>query len=84
MSGKEITSILDRIRQAVKEHGYNEDIGNVLANMYRYMERKQWRGVCHASCAALYVCLSEIGYKPKLCIGEALGTGATIGMAVML
>lgn len=68
-------SILDRIKQAVKESGYNEDIGNVLANMYRYMERKQWWGACHASCAALYVCLSELGYKPKLCIGEVLGQG---------
>ena len=70
---KETMSIPDRIKQAVKESGYNEDIGNVLANMYRYMERKQWWGACHASCAALYVCLSEIGYKPKLCIGEVLG-----------
>ena len=68
-------SIPDRIKQAVKESGYNEDIGNVLANMYRYMERKQWWGACHASCAALYVCLSELGYKPKLCIGEVLGQG---------
>lgn len=67
--------IPDCIKQAVKESGYNEDIGNVLANMYRYMERKQWWGACHASCAALYVCLSELGYKPKLCIGEVLGQG---------
>ena len=72
---KETMSIPDRIKQAVKESGYNEDIGNVLANMYRYMERRQWWGACHASCAALYVCLSEIGYKPKLCIGEVLGQG---------
>lgn len=72
---KETMSIHDRIKQVVKESGYNEDIGNVLANMYRYMERKQWWGACHASCAALYVCLSELGYKPKLCIGEVLGQG---------
>lgn len=72
---KETMSIPDRIKQAVKENGYNEDIGDVLANMYRYMERKQWWGACHASCAALYVCLSELGYKPKLCIGEVLGQG---------
>ena len=72
---KETMSIPDRIKQAVTESGYNEDIGNVLANMYRYMERKQWWGACHASCAALYVCLSELGYKPKLCIGEVFGQG---------
>lgn len=68
-------SVSDRIKEAVKESGYKEDIGNVLANMYRYMEKKQWWGACHASCAALYVCLSEIGYTPELCIGEVLGQG---------
>jgi len=35
-------SIPERIKSAVKENGYQEDIGNVLANTYRYMERKQW------------------------------------------
>lgn len=68
-------SIPDHIKQAVKESGHNEDIGNVLANMDRYMERKQWWGSCHVSCATLYVCLSELGYKTKLCIGEVLGQG---------
>ena len=28
-----------------------------------------------ASCSALYVALSELGYSPKLCIGEMLGQG---------
>ena len=37
---KETMSIPDRIKQAVKESGYNEDIGNVLANMYRYRKKK--------------------------------------------
>ena len=32
----------ERIRYAVKENDYKEDIGNVLANTYQYMERKQW------------------------------------------
>lgn len=39
------------------------------------MERKQWWGACHATCAALYVSLSELGYTPNLCIGEVLGQG---------
>lgn len=68
-------SVPEQIRFAVKENGYKEDVGDVLVNMYRYMERKQWWGACHASCAALYVCLSEFGYKPDLCIGEVLGQG---------
>lgn len=72
---KETMSIPDRIREAVRERGYKEDIGDVLSSMYRYMERKQWWGACHATCAALYVCLTEIGYTPDLCIGEVLGQG---------
>ncbi len=39
------------------------------------MERKQWWGACHATCAALYVCLFEIGCTADLCIGEVLGQG---------
>ena len=72
---KETMSVPERIKNAVEENGYKEDIGTVLANMYRYMERKQWWGACHATCAALYVSLSELGYTPNLCIGEVLGQG---------
>nr|WP_302227087.1 SEC-C metal-binding domain-containing protein [uncultured Marvinbryantia sp.] len=72
---KDTMSVPERIRYAVKENGYREDIGNVLANTYQYMERKQWWGACHATCAALYVSLNEMGYKPTLCIGEVLGQG---------
>ena len=65
----------ERIRSAVKDNGYNDDFGNILVNTYRYIERKQWWGACHATCAALYVGLSELGYSPALCIGEVLGQG---------
>lgn len=33
-------SVPEQISYAVKENGYKEDVGDVLANMYRYMERK--------------------------------------------
>lgn len=65
----------DQIIFTVKESGYGDDVGLVLANLYRYMERKQWWGACHAASAVLFVSLSELGYKPKLCIGEVLGKG---------
>ena len=35
-------SVPEQIRYAVKENGYKEDVEDVLVNMYRYMERKQW------------------------------------------
>ena len=65
----------DLIRAAVQNAGYKEDIANVLCNLNGYMNRKQWWGACHASCSTLYVALSELGYSPKLCIGEMLGQG---------
>ena len=70
---KESMSTGELIRAAVQNAGYKEDIANVLCNLSEYMERKQWWGACHASCSALYVALSELGYAPKLCIGEVLG-----------
>jgi len=71
----ETTNIPEQIKKVVNENGYKEDIGNILANMYLYMKKKQWWGACHATASALYVCLSEIGYSPVLCIGEVLGQG---------
>ena len=62
---KDTMSVPEQIRFAVKENGYKEDVGDVLVNMYMYMERKQWWGACHASCAALYVCLSEYHLRDK-------------------
>ena len=41
---KDTMSVPEQIRYAVKENGYKEDVEDVLVNMYRYMERKQWWG----------------------------------------
>ena len=71
---KDNMSMEDRIKVAVEKSGY-DDINDVLCNLYKYMKRKQWWGACHATCSALYVILSELGYKPTLCIGEVLGQG---------
>ena len=68
-------SVDSLIRGTVKDAGYIDELADVLCNLNRYMHRKQWWGACHASCAALYVAFSELGYKPKLCIGEMLGQG---------
>ena len=68
-------STSDLIRVAVHNAGYKGDIADVLCNLNEYMKKKQWWGACHASSSALYVALSELGYSPKLCIGEMLGQG---------
>ena len=66
-------SIRDRINRLVKEHGYDSTMSHILCNMYYNMKKKQWLGACHAISSILYVALSEIGYKPSLCIGEVTG-----------
>ncbi len=72
---KESMSTEQLIRAAVNANGYDDRISDVLCNLNRYMQRKQWWGACHASCSALYVALFELGYSPKLCIGEMMGQG---------
>ena len=61
----------DEIREAVAEAGYNDKLSDVLIRLMNYMDRKKWIGACYATASVLYVCLSEIGYNPVLCIGEA-------------
>ncbi len=70
---KESKSVPTLIREAVEEAGYKEDFTEVLCNLYSYMQKMQWWGACHASCSALYVALSELGYNPTICIGEVIG-----------
>lgn len=72
---RESMSTEQLIRVAVNANGYDDLIADVLCNLNRYMQRKQWWGACHASCSALYVALSELGCSPKLCIGEMMGQG---------
>ncbi len=62
----------NEIKEAVKAAEYDEEIANVLIELFHYMERRNWIGACYATASVLYVCLSELGYKPELCIGEAI------------
>ena len=54
----------------VKGNGYGKELTNILVNLYKYMQEKQWWGACHASVSVLYVALKEIGLDPTICIGE--------------
>lgn len=58
------------IREAVTENQSNDKIADLLCNLYRYMNEKQWMGACHATCAVLYVALKELRENVELCIGE--------------
>lgn len=68
---KQNISYYDKIRKVFKEAGYQDSMSGFICNLYRYMKEKQWIGACHATCSILYVGLSELGHKPKICIGEA-------------
>lgn len=59
-----------QIRRIVKQCGYADDIADILCNLLHYMRERQWTGACHATSAVIFVALSELGYSPKLCIGE--------------
>lgn len=72
---KESMTINELLRSAVARSGYREDLADALCNLNNYMQRIQWWGACHASCSALFVALSEFGYRPRLCIGEVMGQG---------
>lgn len=63
------------IRKIVSQFDYKEELSDVLCNLLRYMRERSWIGACHASCAALYVALSELGYSPRLCAGEVKAPG---------
>lgn len=58
------------IEEVVEKNGYSKELTNVLVNLYKYMQEKQWCGACHASTSVLYVALKEIGLDPIICIGE--------------
>ncbi|SDC76280.1 MULTISPECIES: YecA family protein [Halobacteroidaceae] len=48
----------------------NDDIVKIFFNVLDIIDRRDWKGACHATCAVLYVLFSEIGLKPTLCLGE--------------
>ena len=58
------------IRNIVNEQNYPVEMADVLCNLLLYMKKNNWIGACHATTAVMYVALSEIGLKPKACIGE--------------
>lgn len=59
-----------KIEEIVLINGYKKAMSEMIIKMCDYMNKKQWWGACHACSSILYVLLSEIGYKPILCVGE--------------
>ncbi len=70
LNSKNPSNEYELIRTVVSQGGYSVDLADSICNLLRYMKEKTWIGACHATCAALYVSLVELGYGPKLCMGE--------------
>lgn len=66
-------NIHKQIGQIVQENNYTAKLAEILCELLRYMKEQQWKGACHATSSVLFVILSELGYNPKLCIGEVSG-----------
>ena len=58
------------INQIVADNQYPRTMAQTIENLVRFISERKWYGACHASCAALYVALRELGFNPKLCAGE--------------
>ena len=58
------------IEELVSANGYPKSIADVISRLNSYIKENKWQGACHASCAALYVALVELGFSPTLCAGE--------------
>ena len=67
--------VIKRIRSVTQNNNYPESVSYVLSNLFLYMRKKDLVGACHALSSTLYVCLSEIGLKPQLLIGECQKPG---------
>jgi hypothetical protein len=64
----------DKIKEVVHEAAADDKLSTLLCNMLHYMKDKNWIGACHATSATMFVGLSELGYLPKLCMGEVNGS----------
>lgn len=63
-------SIHEQISNIVASYDKNSELVGVLSELLYYMRENNWSGACHATAAVLFVALTEIGYSPKLFVGE--------------
>lgn len=69
--------IEQKIEKIVFENDYDLKVSEVILSLLNFIINQKWYGACYATSAILHVALSELGYKPKLCIGEVLANDGT-------
>lgn len=67
---KDVPDIYQCIKDTVAENGYPSKLSDTICAMLRYMKKNNLLGGCHATASAMYVALSEQGFKTELCVGE--------------
>lgn len=63
-------SVEQRITEICNSNGLKADASKAIFGLFQYMMKKEIYGGCHALSSVLYVALNELGYCPKLVIGE--------------
>ena len=63
-------SYIPLVREVAQKRGLDSDVTDVLCNLVDYIEYCDFQGACHSTSSVLYVALRELGYSPRLCIGE--------------
>lgn len=66
----DVPDIYQCIKDTVAENGYPSKLSDTICAMLRYMKKNNLLGACHATASAMYVALSEQGFKTELCVGE--------------
>ena len=65
-----------RMTGILTKEGYEERAAVVISNLLTYMRKKNLAGAGKPMSAALFVALSELGLKPRVCTGQCqTGTG---------
>lgn len=67
--------ISKKISFVIQENGFDDEVADLILNLYDYMFEKVLIGACHAISSVLFVALCEMGYNPVLCIGECQKEG---------
>ncbi|WP_159299103.1 transposase [Pseudomonas chlororaphis] len=65
----------DEISEEGTQNG--KRLSQAYGALLKFISTEDWTGACHSSSAVLYIVLSEMGFTPKLIIGEVRAPAGT-------
>ncbi len=75
MGGNYNLKIKGTIQKIFSENDYSPELADVVIKLDEYRKADAAHDSCHALSSVLFVALSELGYHPKLIIGECQHNG---------